>query len=381
MTRFDRETMQLLWAESGFPCVTIYLPVLREGNEVVQTPVRLNTLLGQIKDHLRLENLTVPQIDKLLEPASDLLDAPLFWAYAREGLAIFCNDKTNLVLSLDHPVAEQVSIDDHFVLRPLIELDTQNAEYLLLAIARGGAKIYRGSRDRLVQIPVDDLPASLESVLTTYAFEKQRNQYGGSYGAVNHGFENRKDRDQLMLEEYCRQIDTRILDHWRHENLPLVVASVDYLFATFRKISKNPLLLTKHIPGSPEHLSEVEHCRRAFALVKDSLPDHQAADWEMAQNHLGSSRIRDNIRQIIEVADRGQVAQLFLPKGHHLPGRFDEATRQIRHPEVETAERPFDHNDLLEQAAIKTMQNGGAVYTIAKDMLPQDADALAVLRY
>lgn len=381
MTCLNRDTMQLLWNETVYPSISIYLPILREGNEVVQPPIRLNTILDRIEDHLRLQKLTSPQIKAILKPAADLLDAPMFWAFAQEGLALFMNQNTSFVLSLAQPVREQVSIDDHFVTRQLIEMDTQNAEYLLLAIGRSGVRVYRGSRDRLIHIPVSDLPESLESVFSSYTYEKQSQQYGGSAGAVNHGFDNRKDRDQVMVEEYLRKIDTRVLEHWRSENLPAIVACVDYLFASFQKVSKNPLLLTDNISGSPDHFTEAELCRKAWKILCASKPDPKAIDWENAQNHLGGEQIRENIRQIIEVADRGRIALLFIPKGNIIAGRIDPVTHKIHQPEPGSPENPFDQSDLFEIAAVKTLQNGGLVYSVVPEQLPLGADALAVLRY
>jgi len=297
MLRFDRDTLQSLVSVQEFPCVSIYLPVLREGNDVTMSQIRLRTLLRQAEDHLRGYDLTVPQIQSILKPASDLLEQPLFWAVAPTALAMFMSDSQSVIYSLEQPVDEAIVIDDHFTVRPLLELDVQNTEYLLLAIGRGAVRVYRGSRNRLVQIPVQDLPESLETIVSAYSFEKQRRQYGGAIGAkhgavagaVSHGFENSKDRDRLMVEDYCRAVDAKILEHWQKENLPLVMASVDYLFAAFQKVSKNPNLLPENISGSPDHLTETELRDRAWSIVQAHLPDKASEDWAIAQNFLAVS--------------------------------------------------------------------------------------------
>jgi len=61
MLRFDRDTLQSLVSVQEFPCVSIYLPVLREGNDVTMSQIRLRTLLRQAEDHLRGYDLTVPK--------------------------------------------------------------------------------------------------------------------------------------------------------------------------------------------------------------------------------------------------------------------------------------------------------------------------------
>ncbi len=389
MLRFDRETLQPLLGHQEFPCISIYLPIIREGNEVVQPQVRLRTLLRQAEDHLRTFDLTVPRIRDIQQPAWDLLDEPFFWATAREGVAIFLSDGPSMVFTLDQAPEEKMVIDDHFVVRPLLETDTPDAEYLLLAISRSSARIYRGSRTKLIPIPVSDFPESLDSIISVYDFEKQRRQYGGrptgghgaAPGVVNHGLENRKDRDRLMVEAYCREIDARILERWSKEDLPLVLACVEYLFGIYQKISKNPRLLDEYIPGSPDHLSEIELRDRAFAIVQRHLPDQRSEDWALAQSFFGSERIRENIRQIIEAADHGRVDKLFIPRGRILPGWFDEIRREIRRPAPDETIHPFTHCDLLEEAAVRALNSGAQIYAIDPDQIPAGADAVALLRY
>lgn len=389
MLRFDRDTLQTLVFVQEFPCVSIYLPILREGNDVKMSQIRLRTLLRQAEDHLKGNGLTVPKIQNILKPASELLEQPLFWAVAPTALAMFMSDSQSVIFSLEQPVDEAIVIDDHFMVRPLLELDTQNAEYLLLAIGRGAVRVYRGSRNRLVQIPVQDLPESLETIVSAYSFEKQRRQYGGAAGtkhgavagAVNHGFENSKDRDRLMVEDYCRAVDTKVLEHWQKEDLPLVLASVDYLFAAFQKVSKNPNLLPENIPGSPDHLTEMELRDRAWSIVQAHLPDQASEDWATAQNFFGSDRIRQNIRQIIEAAEHGRVDKLFIPRGKVVPGRFEPDTREIRRPLPDHPAQPFEHQDLLEVAAIRALSHGAQVHSINPDQIPDGADAVALMRF
>jgi hypothetical protein len=382
MARFDRDTLQPLLSENTFPCISIYLPIIRDGNEVIQTPIRLRTLLREIEDHLKAEGLPSPQIEKLLAPATELLEQSLFWSFARQGLAVFSGGEIAQVLQFSQPVPELVAVKDCFVVRPLLELDQTDRSYLVLAIGRGGNRVYRGSREQFEPILVAGMPDSLESIIDTYSVEKQRNQYGGSTaGATSHGFENRKDRDRLMVETYCRQTDTVLTEQFRNDSLPLVVAAVDNLFAIYRKASKYPHLIQTNVPGSPEHMSEQELHSRAWSTVVASQPQADAAAWEAAQNLLGSDKIRQNIRQIIEVADRGRVAQLFLPRGRSLPGRFDQETRQIIWPDLADESHPFALDDLLEYAAIRTLEQGGTVHPIDPDWLAADTDALAVLRF
>jgi len=137
---------------------------------------------------------------------------------------MFMSDSQSVIYSLEQPVDEAIVID---AIHGTASAGARRPEYRvpLLAIGRGAVRVYRGSRNRLVQIPVQDLPESLETIVSAYSFEKQRRQYGGAIGAkhgavagaVSHGFENSKDRDRLMVEDYCRAVDAKILNIGRRK--------------------------------------------------------------------------------------------------------------------------------------------------------------------
>lgn len=381
MTRVNKDTLQLLWNEKSYPCLSLYLPVIRDGNEVVQSPIRLNSILARLQDYLKKDGLTVPEIDKLFEPAAELVGSPLFWAFAGEGVAIFLSGQTQLILTLDHQPDEYIVLDDHFVLRPLLNTRGADFNFVLLAVGRGGATVYRGDRERLSAESVEGLPASLASIFSTYVYEKQRQQYGGSAGAVNHGFDNRKDRDPIMVEEYCRKIDQKVLEHFKAEQLPLVVASVDDLFARYHKVSKYPYLIAQNVTGSPDHYSLNVLHQKAVDVLFSQLPDEPKARWEQAMDLAGSSRIRDQIAQIIEAAIQGRVETLFLPQSVILPGHYNVAEHRILHHLPSDEDVPFARSDLLDQAAAEVLKTGGQLYEVAAEQLPVHAQALAVLRY
>lgn len=373
MARFDHEVMTRLWNDRSFPCISIYLPIIREGNDISQTPIRLNTLINQASEYLKENGLTQLQIQSILDPAVDLLEQPLFWAFAHDGLAIFCSEDTSITLSLHGNVIEQLKITDHFVTRPLIEQSEEQTDFLLLAIGRGPARLYSGRPERIVQIISADMPESFESVLAGYSYEKQRRQQGG--------FDNRKDRDRILVENFCRQVDNSILELEGCEKLPLVVACVDYLFAEFRKISKNQNLVKANIPGSPDHLSEIELHKKALAVLTENLPDPTETAWQNAQNYLGSELVRNRIGQILDASAQGKVDKLFIPRSVFLYGSYDEESKQTDSIGFEQPENIFEHNDLMEVAAVLTLQNGGKVYSVEADKLPEEADAMAILRY
>ena len=83
------------------------------------------------------------------------------------------------------------------------------------------------------------------------------------------------------------------------------------------------------------------------------------------------------MHEIVKAARYARVETMFLPASGEVWGRFDEAKDQVTvrgTPEAGDA-------DLLDQAAVDTLRNGGAVFTLSREDLPLGAQAAAVLRY
>src|SRR3972149_1233976 len=82
------ELEQLMRREQQW-CVSIYMPTHRTGAEPQQDPIRLKNLLGEAEKHLSDKGVGRRDIQKLLEPASKLLQESYFWQHQSDGLAIF----------------------------------------------------------------------------------------------------------------------------------------------------------------------------------------------------------------------------------------------------------------------------------------------------
>ena len=66
-----------------------------------------------------------------------------------------------------------------------------------------------------------------------------------------------------------------------------------------------------------------------------------------------------------------------MPVGQQLWGEFDPDTMTVDlHPEPEP-----DDEDMLDFAAIHTLLNGGTVYAVEPEKVPDEAPAAAIFRY
>jgi hypothetical protein len=99
LTRAELE--QLMLKEQPL-CVSIYLPTHRTGIETQQDPIRLKNLLREAEQLLSAQGVGTHAVQKMLEPASRLLQDSDFWQHQSDGLAIFlsCNGARHYRLPL-----------------------------------------------------------------------------------------------------------------------------------------------------------------------------------------------------------------------------------------------------------------------------------------
>ncbi|MFW5663246.1 MAG: hypothetical protein ACOCZW_05930, partial [Bacteroidota bacterium] len=89
MNTIKKETIkQFLEYENG-PCVSLYMPTHRAGQEIRQNSIRLKNLISDAEEKLVKQGLRAPDAKKILKPASDLIDDEFFIMHQNVGLAMF----------------------------------------------------------------------------------------------------------------------------------------------------------------------------------------------------------------------------------------------------------------------------------------------------
>ena len=117
------ELLALLEVQGG-PCISLYMPAGRPGEEAQQNPLRLRNLIQEAESHLLLNDLPITQIETLLKPVRALLDQETFWPYPQDGLAIFRSPDFFRSYWLPGRYQEQAVVTGHFYLKPLLPLLT-----------------------------------------------------------------------------------------------------------------------------------------------------------------------------------------------------------------------------------------------------------------
>jgi hypothetical protein len=154
---------------------------------------------------------------------------------------------------------------------------------------------------------------------------------------------------------------------------------VDYLLPLYKEVNSYPHLVDKGISGNPDELRAEELGRRGWAIVEPLFQQarRQAESQYRQLQGSASERAANDAAQIIEAAFYGRIEILFVALGQRVWGRFDADTGAVElHEEKESGD-----DDLLNRAAIQTMINGGTIYAVPLEEMPDQAALVAVFRY
>jgi hypothetical protein len=115
------------------------MPTQRRGSEIEQNPIRYKNLVTDIENQLLDEGMRRPEVQELIGPLkgfqqpadSQVID---FWRYQSDGLAVFRSPERFVSYRLPYAFDELAVVGDHFHVKPLIPLLSDNTRFCVLAI-------------------------------------------------------------------------------------------------------------------------------------------------------------------------------------------------------------------------------------------------------
>lgn len=378
-----RDDLRGLMARQRGPSVSIFVPTHRAGAETRQGPIRLKNLLREAERQLLRSGLRAPEAKSLLEPARGLLQDSLFWQYQSDLLALFVAPETFRCYRLPLSFGELVVVTDRFHIKPLLPLFSGDGQFYLLALSQNEVRLIRGTRDSVSEVDLEGVPQGLAEALRFDRLEKQLQLHtSGSGGrgaptAVVHGHGVGTDEAKENIRRYFRQIDRGLRGLLREERAPLLLAGVDYLLPIYREVNSYPHLVSEGIEGNPEELRAQELHERAWAIVG---PLFRRAQEEAAAKYrqlAGTGLTSTALEEVIPAAYHKRVETLFVALGLQRWGAFSPETRELF---IHEEPQPGDE-DLLDFAAVYAILNGGTVYAVEPERVPDGALLAAILRY
>jgi Bacterial archaeo-eukaryotic release factor family 7 len=388
MDRLSKNEIRTLLEKQKGACVSIFLPTSRGGVESQQDELRLRHQIRDSENRLLLENLRSTEVEKLLVPLNALLEDGDFWLHTVDGLAIFRTSEVFSYFRLPYSFKEQVVVSDHFYLKPLLPLLANGGRFYILAISQNVMRLLEGTRFSIHELALPEtVPANLAEALKYEEAENEVSFYSSSSGALvgkggrkaaifyGQGVGHDDIKDHLL--RYFQQVDRGLHALLRDESVPLVLASVEYLFPIYQQANTYPYLLHQGVPGNPDKLSSDALHKEAWAVVEPYFQRVQERTAAQYRYNVATAQTSNDIREIMPAAYYGQIASLFVAIDQELWGKFDPTSNTIHvHKEAR-----FRDDDLLDEAATQTLLHGGSVYAVEQAKVPDKSPIAALFRY
>lgn len=377
LTQHDLTT---LIEAQGQWCISFYMPIVRAGTEVQQNPIRFRNLLRQAESRLEKLEVRVPDIEALLAPAQALLDDPAIWRGIGDGLAVFLSPEEVTYYHLPVRFDELVVVKERFHIKPLLPLISGDGRFYVLALSQEEVRLLEGSRYSVSEVELAGVPESLSEALQLDESDRQQlRAVGKSQGTIFQGAGESRDTNVKQIRRFFQRVDRGLRELIADKQVPLVLASVDYLLPIYRDANSYPHLLDEGLTGNPEMLSAKDLHKRAWALVGPQFSRDQDEQIAQYRKLVGKNdpRAENSLKQTLLAAHQGRIATLFVARDVQVWGRYDAEKVSVHvHPEMQAGDQ-----DLLDLAAMQTFANGGAVYVLDQDAIPGGERLAAILRY
>jgi hypothetical protein len=338
--------------------------------------------LQQIESTLKERGFDQTKIAKILKPGYDLLGEDKFWYALTDGLGVFMADGFFKYAKLPTTPEEHTLINTSFYLSPLVPYLLSKEYFYLLVISKKQAKFFRADNFGIQFIPISEMPNGVDDVVH---FEEKENQKlfrtgssgageGANYHGTGSGMPDEKEHITMYMDEVDETLWKEVLNN---ENAPLLLAGVEYLIPLFKKVTKYRHVWEKSLTGSLEHEDEQELYKKAREVMEPHFRERLNKAKETYGNQSATALTSSIAEDVIPSAYYSRISQLFVQKGEHLWGKFDEQTNEL----VVHESQENDDDSLLDKAVLKTIMNGGEVFLVDKEDMPVTSKVAAIMRY
>ena len=254
--------------------------------------------------------------------------------------------------------------------------------FYVLVLELNNIRLYEQTRHSITEITIKDvIPHRLEDSVG-YDYEPKSLQYksqGDAQGrAIYHGHAE-ADRDRKNeIARYFRAVDKGLMTILKDKNAPMLVTSQEFLFSIYKKENTYRYLIDDPIICNISEVDKYLLHEMAWEKVGPIFDAERKEKMGLFKQYDGTGRTSSEIEQILPAALEGKIDTLFMNNKDEVWGVYDLEKRHVR---VDEELLPSSVS-LLNKAAIKTFLNGGQVYLLEKDEMPNPfSEVNALYRY
>lgn len=397
MSLLPRKDIEPLLRAAGGPCVSIFLPTFRAGGERQQNPIRLKNVVRDVAERLEEDwGMRSPDADELLDPIKRLVDDNSFWLHQSDGLALFLSPDTFKSFRLPVQLRELAVVEKRFHLKPLLPLLSGDGDghFYILSLSRKNIRLLSASRFRVDEIDLESqgVPTSFTEALgdlkqiqmqaSTSSKTPHRFSMGPRGGPIFSAHATGEENLEADLRNYFERFDDALGRIDVDRKAPVVLAGVEYLLPIYRDVATTfQNICEDALRGNMEGEKAEDLHAAAWEIVEPHFLQERRKASERFGDLTGSGRSSTDLNVILPAAHDGRVESLFVARGVRVWGSYEggekrKLTFQPGH------DGPRNGNeDLLDLAAVQTYLNGGKVFVVDQQEVPEGKSLAAVFRY
>jgi hypothetical protein len=373
LTRADFES--LVETREGVH-VSLFMPTHRGGRDTEADRLRWKNLLTAVESTLVEDGARKAETANILRPAWALHDDARAWNQMADGLAAFLRDGEMQTFRVPLELPELAAVGGSFIIGPALPMLTDQT-FLVLALSQKQVRVLRGSRTRVGELDLPDVPKAFDDVFAAdgpQADSVPRPNASGYTGAgtVFYGSGALDNVHKEDVTEFFRMVADGVHQYVGHRTLPMVLAGLPEWVAVYRDVNRYPHVLDGAIERNPDDLSDEQLQEAAWGLVEQRL----STEVTSLLDRLGAQRGRGGGATgpdpVLAAAQEGRVDTMLVTLDGCWPG--GNGTDVVKLDGVVK-----DPCEVVDAAAMATLRTGGAVRVV--HALPDGEPAAAVLRY
>ena len=366
-------------------CISIFIPTHRAGKKVLQKEdkLHLKTQLQIVKKKLAKKGLHKSTIDTITDPVRQLIDNSSFWRQQSDGLAIFIAENYFQKYTLPIYFEAFNYIADSFYLKPLMPLFVGDGRFYLMTLKIGNVHLYECTQHSITQIIIDDLIPENPQDIVGYDYEEKnlqfRTQQAGIGQVMYHGQEAATGKRKNEIKKYFRAINDGIKPLLKDENIPFLLASQDYLFDIYKSVNTSSNFFDVNINGNLKAMDILDVHELAWEKISPTFDQERKDKITRFLEVQGTGKTAIGIEKILPKAFEGKIDTLFCENLADIFGTYKVENDIVIATETEENDSAIS---LMNLAAIKTFLNGGTVYLLDKEEMPNPHSKInALYRY
>jgi hypothetical protein len=379
---FTKGELNSLFNTGNDHCLSLFMPTAKAGPEVKQNSIRFKNLLSEAEASLSRKKMSSDMSDSILGPLRKLVNDNIFWANQSTGFAVLRSLESLHTYRLPMECNELIVLADHFHLKPFMRYLQHNWSFYVLAFSQNRTKLLHCSRKRVTEIEAPNMPRSLAEALKYDDPQKQLQFHtgapgrGGERAAMFHGHGVGIDETKDNVQRYSYHVNRSLEPVLRDEKVPLILATVDYLFPIYRTANTYAMLLEDFVKGNPDRLSDEDLMNQAWPIVEKLCREVEDQAISAFRERVGTGLTSTDLKEVVVSARSGRVDSLLVAGDLERWGVVGESGDEISFH----GDRQVDSYDLLNFAAVQTLLHGGSVFVLPHEKMPGESSA-AVFRY